>query len=69
MHEGEIKCERRNHKGLRGNKCMRAKIKCETENKGLRIKRGTRAKEENEKFRGEMRGAENAQGKIKCMRW
>ena len=50
-------------------KCMRAKINYAKENQGLRGKRGTRAKEENEKFRGEMRGAENAQGKITCMRW
>ena len=35
MHEGKIKCERRNE-GLRGNKCMRAKINGANENQGLR---------------------------------
>ena len=40
--------------------CMRAKIKCETENQGLRRKRGTRAKEESKRLRERIKGAENA---------
>ena len=49
-------------------KCMSAKINCEKEKKGLR-RRGTRAQEESKRLREKIKGAENVEGKIRCMRW
>ena len=50
-------------------KCMGEKIKCEGESEGLRGElKGTKAKEENQKFRGGIRGADSAKGEMKYMR-
>ena len=49
-------------------KRMRSKLKCERENRGLRWKmKGSRAKEENEKVKGEKKSADSAKGEVDKM--
>ena len=47
-------------------KCMREEIKCEGGSEGLRREfKGTKGKKDSKKFRGGIRGAECAKGRIK----
>ena len=71
---GEIKCEGETMKGhgkikgaasAEGESCVRGQIKCKGENKGFREggMTSTNAEDENEMFKGEIRGADSSEGR------